>query len=76
MIYLKQRYIIPEELREWCMLTIQESWRGRKSRLKKAHYTRYDNDQARLENRPEDIPLENFMALLEYWGDETVQVYL
>ncbi|XP_074348557.1 uncharacterized protein LOC141687246 [Apium graveolens] len=54
-------------------MTIQESWRGRRSRLKKAHYSRYDNDQDRLENRLDDVPLETFKALLEYWGDETVQ---
>ncbi|KAK1352117.1 hypothetical protein POM88_053621 [Heracleum sosnowskyi] len=27
----------------------------------------------KLENRPNNIPLETFKSLLEYWGDETVQ---
>ncbi|KAK1401722.1 hypothetical protein POM88_001327 [Heracleum sosnowskyi] len=71
--YVKQRYIIPEELRGYAMLSIQESWRGRKSRLKRAHYNCYPTDEARLENRPNNIPLETFKSLLEYWGDETVQ---
>ncbi|KAK1380317.1 hypothetical protein POM88_027061 [Heracleum sosnowskyi] len=71
--YVKQRYIIPEELRGYAMLSIQESWRGRKSRLKRAHYNCYPTDEARLENRPNGIPLATFKSLLEYWGDETVQ---
>lgn len=74
--FLKQRYIITEELRAWSMMTIQESWRGRKCRLKKAHYTPYDNDEDRLENRPEDVPLETFKSLIKYWGDAKVQVYV
>lgn len=45
-----------------------------KSRVKKDHYTEYDSDEKRIENRPRDIPLEDFKVLLKYWADEGVQV--
>lgn len=56
--------------------TIQSSWRTRKSRIKKAHYLAFQTDEERIENRPDEIPLESFKMLLEYWNDESVQVFL
>lgn len=66
---------MPEELRDYALKTIQESWRGRKSRLKRRYYNPYPDDEARLQNCPKDVPLETFKSLLEYWGDEAVQVF-
>lgn len=71
----KARYIIRDELEGWVEKTIQASWRGYKSRTKKTHYKAYDNDELRLKNRPNEIPLERFKILLAYWNDETVQVW-
>ncbi|KAL6571205.1 hypothetical protein OROHE_002848 [Orobanche hederae] len=34
---------------------------------------KYDSDEKRTENRPHDIPLEDFKILLKYWADEGVQ---
>ncbi|KAL6580027.1 hypothetical protein OROMI_008051 [Orobanche minor] len=31
------------------------------------------SDEKRFENRPHDIPLEDFKNLLKYWADEGVQ---
>ncbi|KAK1387289.1 hypothetical protein POM88_015467 [Heracleum sosnowskyi] len=71
--YVKQRYIILDELEKYCLLSINESWKGQKCRIKKNHYLAYETDEERLEHRPEDIPLEDFKLLLMYWGDEKVQ---
>ncbi|KAK1402365.1 hypothetical protein POM88_001970 [Heracleum sosnowskyi] len=71
--YVKARYIIPDELKGWVIESIHASSRGYKGRIKEAHFTAFDNDEMRLENRPDDIPLESFKMLLEYWNDETVQ---
>lgn len=56
--------------------TIQASWRRYKSTIKKAHYKAFESDEERLEKRPDEIPLESFKMLLEYWNDDTIQVYL
>ncbi|KAK1369770.1 hypothetical protein POM88_035862 [Heracleum sosnowskyi] len=69
----KQHYIIPEECRKWSMKTIQTAWKGYKSRTKRDHYTPYATDDERLQNKPEEIPLEEFKLLLNYWGDPDVQ---
>lgn len=54
--------------------TLNDSWRVYKSRVKKKYYSRFESDKERLENKPEDIPLEDFKQLLNYWADEEVQV--
>ncbi|KAL6530263.1 hypothetical protein OROHE_014616 [Orobanche hederae] len=58
---------------QWVLCGIRDSWRGSKSRLKKAHYTKYKTDEEMLANRPKHIPLEDFKLLLMYWGDNQVQ---
>lgn len=58
------------------MRTIDDAWRRHKCRTKLKHYNGYTNDEDRIANKPAKIPLEEFKALLEYWGDEHVQVYL
>ncbi|WOH08469.1 hypothetical protein DCAR_0727910 [Daucus carota subsp. sativus] len=65
-----QKYIIPEEGKDWIMKTIDESWRVYKSRFKAQYYTKYDTDEDRLKNRPQHISLEQFKSLIAYWGDE------
>ncbi|KAL8119243.1 hypothetical protein AgCh_016677 [Apium graveolens] len=71
--YVKARYIIPDELENWVIETIHSCWKTYKSRIKAGHFTPYENDESRLVNRPDDIPLETFKLLLEYWNDENVQ---
>lgn len=73
--FFQQRYIIPDECETWVLKTIQSSWKTRKSRIKKAHYKAFETDEERMENRPNDIPLESFKMLLEYWNDESIKVF-
>lgn len=54
--------------------TLADLWRVHKSRIKKKYYTKYNSDEERLQNRPEDIPLEDFKQLLIYWGDDEIKV--
>ncbi|WOG86504.1 hypothetical protein DCAR_0205715 [Daucus carota subsp. sativus] len=71
--YTRERYIIPDEGKKWVNTTLNDSWRVYKSRVKKKYYSRFESDKKRLENKPEDIPLEDFKQLLNYWADEEVQ---
>lgn len=43
--------------------------------MKTKHYTQHATDKERMENRPKDIPLEDFEMLVKYWGDESVKVH-
>ncbi|WOH08825.1 hypothetical protein DCAR_0728275 [Daucus carota subsp. sativus] len=67
------KYDIPEEGRTYTLRTIGSLWRLHKARIKKDHYFKYDNDDDRLKNKPEVIPVEEFKVLLNYWADEEVQ---
>ncbi|WOG95560.1 hypothetical protein DCAR_0414884 [Daucus carota subsp. sativus] len=67
------KYDIPEEGRTYTLRTIGSLWRLHKTRIKKDHYFKYDNDDDRLKNKPEVIPVEELKVLLNYWADEEVQ---
>lgn len=56
--------------------TLNSSWRSHKSRVKQIHYSELDNDEERIQNRPDHIPLEDFKLLLKYWSDDAVKVFL
>nr|XP_017233268.1 PREDICTED: uncharacterized protein LOC108207323 [Daucus carota subsp. sativus] len=71
--FVKTKYDIPEEGRTYTLRTIGALWRLHKARIKTDHYHKYDNDDDRLKNRPDVIPVEEFKVLLNYWGDEEVQ---
>lgn len=56
--------------------SIRDCWRGYKSRIKTAHYKAYKTDEERLDNKPDNIPVEDFKVLLRYWADDEIQVYV
>ncbi|KAL6580437.1 hypothetical protein OROMI_008461 [Orobanche minor] len=66
-------YDIPAHGGKYINMILNSLWRVHKSRVKKDHNTKYDSDEKRIENRPHDIPLEDFKILLKYWADEGVQ---
>ena len=71
---LQDRYDIPGHGERYIMKTLNDLWKVHNCRVKKDHFTKYDNDEKRIENRPHEIPLEDFKILLKYWADEGVQV--
>lgn len=73
---LQNRYIIPQQGEKWVFRTLNSLWRTHKSRTKKKYYTKYDNDDERIQNRPDHIPLEEFKMLLKYWSEEGVKVQI
>lgn len=58
------------------MTTMRDQFRGYKSQIKRSHYTAYKTNEEMLQNSPREVPLNDFKVLLEYWGDEKVQVTL
>ena len=60
---LQERYDIPERGHKWINTTLNTCWRVHKSRVKKEHYTKYTTDEERIQNRPDEIPLEDFKLL-------------
>ncbi|XP_009797498.1 uncharacterized protein [Nicotiana sylvestris] len=71
--YTKEKYDIPDTVKKWTLDTIQAAWRRHKSTLKKNHFEACENDEIRLQKRPEYIPTSQFKDLLKYWGSEKVQ---
>ncbi|KAL8121437.1 hypothetical protein AgCh_018240 [Apium graveolens] len=71
--YLKTKYIIPEEGKNWVLKMLDDNWRVYKSRVKSRCFKKFDNDRDRIKSKPANIPLEQFMVMLKYWSDEAVQ---
>ncbi|KAL8147689.1 hypothetical protein AgCh_005133 [Apium graveolens] len=71
--YTLDRFDIPAQGEKYLNKTLNTLWRVHKSRVKKAHYTKYDSDEKRIQNKPHEIPLTDFKVLLKYWADEEVQ---
>ncbi|XP_063936191.1 uncharacterized protein LOC135150455 [Daucus carota subsp. sativus] len=72
--YTLERFDIAPEGEKWVYKTLNSSWRTHKSRVKLMHYSQFDNDEERIQNRPDHIPLEDFKMLLDYWADDGVQI--
>ncbi|XP_065870332.1 uncharacterized protein [Euphorbia lathyris] len=70
---VQEKYVISEDGRPWVMTTISGAWRVYKSRIKKKHYTAYDNDDERRKNRPDFLSDEQFETLLQFWNDDKVK---
>ncbi|KAL6544369.1 hypothetical protein OROGR_010866 [Orobanche gracilis] len=71
--YGTDKYIISDDGKEWVMRAMRDACRVYKCCIKKKHFTAYDNDDERIKNKPDDIPLEDFKVLLMYWADEQLQ---
>ncbi|XP_063936190.1 uncharacterized protein LOC135147239 [Daucus carota subsp. sativus] len=67
-------YTLHQKGKKWVYKTLNSSWRTHKSRVKLMHYSQFDNDEERIQNRPDHIPLEDFKMLLDYWADDGVQI--
>ncbi|GER51440.1 plant transposase [Striga asiatica] len=71
--YVKKKFIIPEEAMEYVLSSVGDLWRSHKCRIKKKHYTGYENDKERWMNRPKSISDSHFKELLEYWKLDEVK---
>lgn len=71
---MQDKYIVPEDAKSWVKKTMSDQFRSYKSRIKRDHYSPYPTDEERLAHRPEEVPLSDWKILLNYWGDEKVQV--
>ncbi|GER40114.1 zinc finger C-x8-C-x5-C-x3-H type family protein [Striga asiatica] len=70
---LQKKFIIPEEAMEYVLSSVGDLWRSHKCRIKKKHYTGYENDKERWMNRPKSISGSHFKELLEYWKLDEVK---
>ncbi|CAA0831260.1 Unknown protein, partial [Striga hermonthica] len=71
--YVKKKFIISDEGKEYVLSSIGALWRAHKSRIKKKHYFQYDNDEDRWESLPRSISDAHLMELLKYWSLEEVK---
>ncbi|XP_075098288.1 uncharacterized protein LOC107759270 isoform X2 [Nicotiana tabacum] len=68
--YIKEKYDIPDEAKQWVFELVCSAWRKYKSQLKTNHFKAYENDELRMENRPVDVPESHFKDLLKYWNSD------
>ncbi|XP_009797703.1 uncharacterized protein LOC107765985 [Nicotiana tabacum] len=68
--YIKEKYDIPDEAKQWVFESVCSAWRKYKSQLKATHFTTYENDELRMEDRPIDVPESHFKDLLKYWNSD------
>ncbi|KAL8140240.1 hypothetical protein V2J09_006261 [Rumex salicifolius] len=62
--------MIDEKGKKWVLRTVNDLWRVYKSRLKEKHFTPYDTNEERLDHKPENIPINQFEELIDYWSSE------
>ncbi|XP_019245218.1 PREDICTED: uncharacterized protein LOC109225080 [Nicotiana attenuata] len=67
---LNDKYDIPDEAKQWIFESVCSAWRKYKSQLKATHFTTYENDDLRMENRPIDVSESYFKDLLKYWNSD------
>ncbi|GAA0157460.1 hypothetical protein LIER_14720 [Lithospermum erythrorhizon] len=72
--YVKTKYIIAEEGKNYVLSRVGILWRKYKYSVKAHHYSAFDNDVDRLNHAPDIIPEKHFMDLIEYWNLDVVQV--
>lgn len=58
--YVLEKYIVPDDTKDWVLMSIGASWRGYKCRLKKKHFYQHKDNKTRWANRPKNIPEKEF----------------
>ncbi|XP_016494980.1 uncharacterized protein LOC107814148 isoform X2 [Nicotiana tabacum] len=53
--YIKEKYDIPGEAKQWIFESVCSAWRKYESQLKTNHFKAYENEEFRMENRPVDV---------------------
>ncbi|CAH9139308.1 unnamed protein product [Cuscuta epithymum] len=71
--YVQEKYTISDEGKAWVLKTINDTWRCYKARIKKNHYKKFSTNEERIENRPLEIPKDEFELVMKYWGRKEVQ---
>ncbi|XP_075078665.1 uncharacterized protein LOC107784235 isoform X3 [Nicotiana tabacum] len=66
----EEKYDILDEAKPWVFESVCIAWRKYKSQLKTTHFTAYENDELRMENRPVDILKFYFKDILKYWNSD------
>ncbi|KAL6546384.1 hypothetical protein OROMI_022105 [Orobanche minor] len=64
----EDKYVIPDEAKKWVYTTLNDAWRGYKSRTKGKYYSSLKTEEEMIAEKPEEIPTEDFKILLKYWG--------
>ncbi|WMV29400.1 hypothetical protein MTR67_022785, partial [Solanum verrucosum] len=64
--YTKEKYIIPEVVKGWTLVTIREAWKRHRTDLKINYYDPYNNDEIQMAKKPGHIPKCQFRELLKY----------
>nr|XP_016468354.1 PREDICTED: uncharacterized protein LOC107790894 [Nicotiana tabacum] len=68
--YIKEKYDIPDEAKQWVFESVCSTWRKYKSQLKTNHFTAYAHDELRMENRTVDVSKSHFKDFLKYWNSD------
>ncbi|KAI5435668.1 hypothetical protein KIW84_022186 [Lathyrus oleraceus] len=71
--YIKQKFILPIEARNWVLTTVRDSWRRYKHKIKKNHFLKYSNMTERLKHSLPRVPKAHFRNLCKYWNKELIQ---
>ncbi|KAK6143947.1 hypothetical protein DH2020_020767 [Rehmannia glutinosa] len=69
--YVKKKFIIAEEGKDYVLRSVGALWRTHKCRVKKKHYTNPKNVNTGKE--PSSIPNSHLKDLLNYWNLKEVQ---
>ncbi|KAD7117508.1 hypothetical protein E3N88_04776 [Mikania micrantha] len=71
--YVLEKYDVPDVAKTWVLKTIGQSYKVHKCRFKQKHFYQFKDNKTRWNNRPNNIPEDDFRQLLRLWSNKDVE---
>ncbi|KAD3066893.1 hypothetical protein E3N88_34773 [Mikania micrantha] len=68
-----EKYDVPDVAKTWVLKTIGKSYKVHKCRFKQKHFYQFKDNKTRWNNRPNNIPEDDFRQLLRLWSNKDVE---
>ncbi|KAH0716259.1 hypothetical protein KY284_009164 [Solanum tuberosum] len=71
--YINSKFLIPIEVKKWVIIGLRDAWRRHKQKFKENFFNKNSTFEDMQAKRPDGIPDNQFLQLIEYWKHSTVQ---
>ncbi|KAD4585478.1 hypothetical protein E3N88_23079 [Mikania micrantha] len=68
-----EKYDVPDGAKAWVLKSIGQSYKVHKCRFKQKHFYQFKDNKTRWNNRPNNIPEDDFRQLLRLWSNKNVE---
>ncbi|KAD4982497.1 hypothetical protein E3N88_19168 [Mikania micrantha] len=71
--YVLEKYDVPDGAKAWVLKSIGQSYKVHKCRFKQKHFYQFKDNKTRWNNRPNNIPEDDFRKLLRLWSNKDME---